>query len=122
MFVGTVLGGGVIYKFDMSPSRKTLGLFDGPLADGVADNTGGLLDEQADILWGTEFGVVSDILSGPGGMYVTSLSNGVLYRITTDLGAMAPVAAVPEPPPLLLMTLLSGFVLRRSPRRHVRII
>ena len=48
--IGTVRGGGVIYRFGMSPSRKTLGI-DGPLADGVADNSSdNLLAEQPDII------------------------------------------------------------------------
>jgi glucose/arabinose dehydrogenase len=102
LFVGTVKNGGTIFRFGMSPSRKTLGL-SGDLADGVADNSpGSLLAEQDDIVFGTGFGTVTDLLSGPGGMYVVSLGNGVVYRITTDLAAIAgfPVAAVtavPEP-------------------------
>jgi hypothetical protein len=76
LFVGTVLGDGVIYQFDMSPSRKTLGLFDGPLADGVADNSSSFrLREQSEIIFGNDFGVVTDMISGPGGMYVLSMND-----------------------------------------------
>ncbi len=119
LFVGTVLGEGVIYKFDMSPSRKTLGLFDGPLADGVADNSGGdLLAEQSEIIWGNDFGVVTDMIAGPGGMYVLSLSNDVMYRVTTAAApSMAGVIVVPEPPPLVLIAAGAGFILRRGTRR-----
>ena len=53
-------------------------------------------------------------------MYVTSLSNGALYRITTAAspGALPDgLAAVPEPPPLVLMMLLGALVMRRNPKR-----
>jgi hypothetical protein len=114
-----VLGDGVIYKFDMSPSRKTLGLFDGPLADGVADNSGGnLLAEQSQIIFGNDFGVVTDMLAGPGGMYVLSLSNDVMYRITTNSAPNMPaVSAVPEPPPLMLIVAGMTVILRRGTRK-----
>jgi aldose sugar dehydrogenase len=125
LFVGSVLGDGVIFKFDMSPSRKTLGLFDGPLADGVADNSSGdLLGEQSQIVFGNDFGVVTDMLAGPGGMYVLSLTNDVMYRITTDTSpaSMARVGGggvmpVPEPPPLALLAGGLTFILRRG-KRH----
>jgi glucose/arabinose dehydrogenase len=127
LFVGSVLADGVIYKFDMSPSRKTLGLFDGPLADGVADNSSGnLLAEQSQILFGNDFGVITDMTAGPGGMYVLSLTNDVMYRITTNsapsmadrmTGGMATgVMPVPEPPPLLLVSGGLAFILRRGTR------
>lgn len=113
LFVGTVRAGGVIYRFDMSPSRKTLGI-GGPLADGVADNSNGaLLAEQSEIIWGNGFGVVTDILSGPGGMYVLSLS-GSMYRITTG-GVGAAVVAVPEPS--LLAAVAIYIASSRSSRR-----
>jgi glucose/arabinose dehydrogenase len=125
-FVGTVLDGGVLFKFDMSPSRKTLGL-SGALADGVADNaTGQLLKEQSDIVFGNGFGVVTDIASGPGGMYVLSLTNGVMYRITTATSGALPmtiaggVTAVPEPPPLLLIGLAGSLFLRRGDAKKRR--
>ncbi|HYO11512.1 MAG TPA: PQQ-dependent sugar dehydrogenase [Tepidisphaeraceae bacterium] len=123
LFVGTVRGGGVIYRFGMSPSRKTLGL-SGDLADGVADNRGGgLLAEQDDIVWGTGFGTVTDILAGPGGMYVLSIGNGALYRITTTTSASAlpaaDVTAVPEPPPLALIALAGAFLCKRATRPRV---
>jgi glucose/arabinose dehydrogenase len=124
LFVGTVLGGGVIYRFDMSPSRKTLGLFQGPLADGVADNSGSdLLAEQDDIIFGRDFGVVTDMIAGPGGMYVLSLSNDVMYRITTvnapniASADIAGVSPVPEPPPIVLMAGVVGLILRRGNRQ-----
>ena len=64
------------------------------------------LAEQSQILFGTGFGTVTDIVTGPGGMYVLSL-DGTLYRISRDpnaplmAGAEARLAefmtVVPEP-------------------------
>jgi len=121
LFVGTVLGDGVIYQFDMSPSRKTLGLFDGPLADGVADNSSSFrLREQSEIIFGNDFGVVTDMISGPGGMYVLSM-NDVMYRITTanppSTGGGGGVIPTPEPPPLVLLAGGMMFILRRGTRK-----
>ena len=118
LFVGTVLGGGVIYRFELTHTRRALRLAGG-LADGVADNSSGnLLAEQDDIVWGTGFGVVTDLVAGPGGMYVLSLSNNVMYRITTGgAGSMAEVVAVPEPPPLVLIAAGMTFILRRGTRK-----
>jgi hypothetical protein len=100
LLVGTVRGGGVIYDINLTHTRKALQLT-GPLADGVADNSdGSLLAEQSAIVVGAGFGVVTDLQAGPGGLYVTSLTDGALYRITTaTTGSMAmpEVAAVPEP-------------------------
>jgi hypothetical protein len=102
----------------MSPSRKTLGLT-GPLADGVADNDDdSLLAEQSSIVWGTDFGVVTDIVSGPGGMYVLSLGNEALYRITTRTApSMVSVSAIPEPSGLLGISLFLLFA-RRARHHH----
>jgi glucose/arabinose dehydrogenase len=119
LFVGTVLDGGVIFDINLTQTRKSLSL-SGPLADGVADNaTGSLLAEQSSIVFGNGFGTVTDIQAGPGGMYVTSLSNGALYRIIADpSGSAAPmsVEAVPEPAAELLLFLGSLLLLCRGSR------
>jgi hypothetical protein len=50
-------------------------------------------------------------------MYVTSLSNNALYRITTAGNpSMLDVSAVPEPPPLLLLAVVAASILRRRSR------
>lgn len=100
LFVGT-LRGGKILRFDLTRTRKGLRL-EGPLADGVADNTSDVDAEQEAITFGSDFGVVTDLFPGPGGMYVVSLTNNAVYRITTkDAGGAAATAArggtVPEP-------------------------
>lgn len=54
------------------------------LADGVDDNSAkGDLGESTPYVVGTGFGVVTHILTGPDGLlYVVSLTNGAMYRIS----------------------------------------
>jgi glucose/arabinose dehydrogenase len=120
LFVGTVLDGGVIFDINLTRTRKSLSLT-GPLADGVADNaSGSLLAEQSSIVFGNGFGVVTDFQAGPGGLYVTSLTNGALYRITTVSTGSAPfVSAVPEPLALSLVV-FATVLLRRHSRTTTR--
>jgi len=117
MFVGS-LHGGKIYNFDLSPSRLTLAL-DGPLADLVADNsTSNRFAEQGAILFGSDFGTITDIFTGPGGLYVVSL-NGQIYRITTrpDGVQMAAMSmAIPEPGVAVFVCVLGLMLLRRGSR------
>src|SRR5688500_4449047 len=100
MFVGTLRNGAIMH-FDLSFNRRNL-LLDGGLADQVADNTlNNRLGEQGQILFGTGFGTVTDIITGPGGMFVLSL-DGVLYRISqnpTSGMMMAQLAEVVVPAP-----------------------
>jgi glucose/arabinose dehydrogenase len=119
MFVGTVHGGNILH-FDLSPSRKTLSL-SGPLADGVADNTAdSLFAEQAAIRFGSGFGTVTDLLAGPGGMYVVSL-DGSIFRITENTAPVAGMMqaqslsiAVPEPGGGAIVMLAALLLRRRS--------
>ncbi|MGB7156834.1 MAG: PQQ-dependent sugar dehydrogenase [Tepidisphaeraceae bacterium] len=129
LFVGTFRGGGALLHFELSPSRKTLAL-DGPLADTVADNTGSTFAEQSAVLFGSGFGQVSDIITGPGGMYVLSL-NGNLYRVSEIPvgGAMMTAAqlaevsvVVPEPTATLVLFSCASVTwsLKRPRRRNPR--
>jgi glucose/arabinose dehydrogenase len=126
LFVGDV-NTGSLYHFELTANRRALQL-DGDLADLVADNSGNRLAEQDQIIFGSGFGVVTDILNGPGGMFVLSLSQGKLYRITTQPAPASSGAAsamslrqtiVPEPsncPMLLLLLMLLASVIE-LPRR-----
>lgn len=58
---------------------------------------------------GKTFGTITDIISGPGGMYVLSYTDGTLYRITNKpvasasaMAAMSLGEVVPEPGSLAL--------------------
>lgn len=91
---------GALYHFDLTSNRRGLQL-SGVLADGVADNASGdLLKESDQLIFGRDFGVTSDLINGPGGLFVVSLSNGAIYRIserTVASGRMFDARAVPEP-------------------------
>jgi glucose/arabinose dehydrogenase len=119
LFVGTVLDGGVIYDLNLTHTRKALQL-SGGLADGVADNSSGsLLAEQSDIVFGTGFGVVTDFQAGPGGLYVTSLTQGSLFRIAPDTSSTMSLAPVPEPHGVVVIILFAtGAIARRCSRRR----
>jgi glucose/arabinose dehydrogenase len=105
LFVGDV-NTGSLFHFDLTSQRKSLRL-SGPLSDYIVNNEGDLIDELGDVILGEGFGTISDILSGPGGMFVLSLSDGTLFRIQQDpdAGARAKglvfdgagVVVVPEP-------------------------
>lgn len=97
MFVGTTRGGKIL-RYDLTRTRKSLSLT-GDLADGVADNSSSnRFAEQDSIVFGSDFGLVTDLLPGPGGLYVTDFSNGKIYRITTvTSGRALPRNNIPEP-------------------------
>jgi hypothetical protein len=68
---------------------RPLGLSVSPLDDTVADNLDFMeLSESEAILFGRNFGVVTDIESGPdGGLYIVSLSHGAVYQIAPSVTA-----------------------------------
>ncbi|HEY8504994.1 MAG TPA: CHRD domain-containing protein, partial [Gemmataceae bacterium] len=86
LFVGaarTFLEGGYLFHFNLTGNRNKIGVDDPRLEDRVADN----LDkhegtESESLLFGRNFGVGTDIRTGPNGnLYVVSLSNGAVYEI-----------------------------------------
>lgn len=97
MFVGTTRGGKIL-RYDLTRTRKSLSLTGG-LADGVADNSSdNRFAEQDSIVFGSDFGLVTDLIPGPGGLYVTDFTNGKIYRITTvTSGRALPRNNIPEP-------------------------
>lgn len=128
LFVG-LLKTGSLLRFDLTRTRKAFSLRD-DLADRVADNSAeDLLAEQDPLVFGSGFGTITDLVVGPGGMYVLSL-DGVLYRITTrDLGAssdprlaggLLSTSAVTVPEPSLLLACPALLILqgRRKEKRR----
>jgi glucose/arabinose dehydrogenase len=81
-----------LYLLTLNDNRDGFDL-EGALSDGIADST----NERNALRIGTDFGVVTDIQVGPdGGVYVLSLSNNAVYRITPEPGSAAMLAlAVP---------------------------
>ena len=96
LFVGAArpfLEGGFLWHLNLTGNREKIGVDDPRLEDRVADN----LDkpsatdpaanaraavESESLLFGRNFGVSTDILTGPNGnLFVVSLSNGAIYEI-----------------------------------------
>lgn len=75
---------GHLYRFRLNGGRNKL-VFDDPrLKDTVADNLfrDDFVTEGDEILFGTDFGIVTDIQTGPdGGLYLVSPSDGSVRRI-----------------------------------------
>jgi glucose/arabinose dehydrogenase len=86
MFVGFASPsplGGPLFHFNLTGNRRKIGVDDPRLEDRVADNFAPRdMTESESLLFGTGFGIVTDIETGPNGnLFVLSLSNGALYEI-----------------------------------------
>ena len=76
IFVSNIHNGS-IYHFKLNADRAGL-VLKGPLADKVADTD----EETKGIIFGSNFGGISDMVVGPDGyLYVVSLGRGTIYRI-----------------------------------------
>ncbi|HET9866279.1 MAG TPA: PQQ-dependent sugar dehydrogenase, partial [Nitrospira sp.] len=75
--------GGPLFHFNLTGNRRKIGVDDPRLEDRVADNlTFHDLGESEDLLFGADFGVVTDIKTGPNGnLFVVSLFSGTIYEI-----------------------------------------
>ncbi|HJQ98121.1 MAG TPA: PQQ-dependent sugar dehydrogenase [Candidatus Polarisedimenticolaceae bacterium] len=80
---------GLIEHFEVNASRTALTFAPGPLIDLVADNNADMCGgEQAELSFGSDFGIVTDIETGPdGNLYVLSADQGVIYRLKPNLSA-----------------------------------
>ena len=84
MGAGTpILEGGYLFDFNLTGNRRQIGVDDPRLADRVADNLAKHeITESETLLFGRNFGVVTDIQTGPNGnLFVVSLTNGAIYEI-----------------------------------------
>jgi glucose/arabinose dehydrogenase len=86
LFMGAatpLLEGGYLFHFNLTGNRRKIGVDDPRLEDRVADNLAKHeITESESLLVGRNFGVVTDIETGPNGnLYVVSLSNGAIYEI-----------------------------------------
>jgi aldose sugar dehydrogenase len=86
LFVGAalpLLENGHIFRFDLTKNRQRIAWSDPSLADLVADNEAKFsIVESESLLFGTGFGVSTDIQTGPrGGLFVVSTSTGNVYEI-----------------------------------------
>src|SRR5215216_129805 len=75
--------GGYLFRFNLTGNRRKIGVDDPRLEDRVADNNAkNDITESESLLFGTDFGVGTDIETGPNGnLFVVSLSNGAVYEI-----------------------------------------
>jgi glucose/arabinose dehydrogenase len=96
LFVGAArpfLEGGFLWHFNLTGNRRKIAVDDPRLEDRVADNldkpsptdpaaNARALVESESLLFGRNFGVATDIKTGPNGnLFVVSLSNGAIYEI-----------------------------------------
>jgi glucose/arabinose dehydrogenase len=86
LFVGaarTFLEGGNLFHFNLTGNRQRIAVDDPRLADRVADNTHKFdITESESLLIGTNFGIVTDLESGPNGhLFVVSLSQGAIHEV-----------------------------------------
>jgi uncharacterized protein (TIGR03118 family) len=87
LFVGaarTFLDEGYLFEFKFDVTRQHFAFSDPNLTDKVDDNDYKFDEgESESLVAGENFGIVTNIVSGPdGNLYVTSLSNGAVYMIT----------------------------------------
>jgi glucose/arabinose dehydrogenase len=77
------LEGGHLFHFELTGNRRAVDVADPRLRDGVADNVNKWeITESESLLFGRNFGVGTDIQTGPDGhLYVVSLSHGAVYEI-----------------------------------------
>ena len=86
LFVGAATPatlGGHLFRFNLTGNRRQIGVDDPRLDDRVADNLAkNDITESESLLFGTNFGVGTDVETGPNGnLFVVSLSNGAVYEI-----------------------------------------
>jgi hypothetical protein len=86
MIVGAArdfLQGGTLFRLNVTGNGRKIGVEDQRLEDRVADNNAKFdITESESLLFGTGFGVGTDIHTGPNGnLFVVSISNGAIYEI-----------------------------------------
>jgi len=86
LFMGaarTTLEGGYLFHFNLTGNRRKIGVDDPRLDDRVADNNAKFdITESESLLIGRNFGVGTDVQTGPNGnLYVVSLDRGVVYEV-----------------------------------------
>ena len=91
LFVGAsrdTLADGYLFHFDLLGNRLRVGVGGHGLQDRVADNAAKFdITESETLLFGSGFGVGTDIQTGPNGnLYVVSLSHGAVYEISHGSG------------------------------------
>jgi uncharacterized repeat protein (TIGR01451 family) len=106
VFVGasrTTLLNGYLFRFKLTDNRQHFSFADPLLGDLVADNTDKFdLAESESLAIGRDFGVTTDIQTGPNGnVFVVSLLNGAIYEIKSKPSQvfLATLNGMQETPP-----------------------
>jgi glucose/arabinose dehydrogenase len=75
--------GGYLFRFNLTGNRQKIAVDDPRLEDRVADNNAKHdITESESLLFGTNFGVGTDIETGPNGnLFVVSLTHGAVYEV-----------------------------------------
>ncbi len=75
--------GGHLFRIQLTGNRRKVAVDDARLEDRVADNLDKWeITESESLLFGTDFGVVTDVQTGPNGnLFVVSLTHGAIYEI-----------------------------------------
>ena len=86
LFLGAArptLRGGHVFRFNLTGNRRKVAVDDPRLEDRVADNLDKFdITESESLLFGTDFGVGTDIRTGPNGnLFIVSLGHGAVYEI-----------------------------------------
>jgi glucose/arabinose dehydrogenase len=86
LFVGAatpLLEGGYLFRFDLTGNNRQVAVNDPLLEDRVADNLAKHeITESESLLIGTDFGVATDVETGPNGnLFVVSLTDGAIYEV-----------------------------------------
>ena len=83
---------GHLFRVDLTGNRRKVAVDDPRLEDRVADNTDKFdITESETLLWGTGFGVATDIQTGPNGnLFVVSLTHEAIYEIHSTRGGGRP--------------------------------
>ncbi|MDQ3851841.1 MAG: PQQ-dependent sugar dehydrogenase [Thermoproteota archaeon] len=89
MFVGDT-SNGTIYRFELNENRSAF-VLEGALDDSVANTP----EEAEDAIFGTGFGSITDIKTGPDGyLYILSFVDGTLFRVVPAAGVLRQDAVV----------------------------
>ena len=87
MFVGDI-SNGTIYRFELNENRSAF-VLEGALDDTVANTP----EEAENAIFGTGFGSISDIKTGPDGyLYILSSVDGTLFRVVPAADTLSPDA------------------------------
>jgi glucose/arabinose dehydrogenase len=86
LFVGAArptLAGGYLFRFRLTGNRRSIAVDDPRLVDKVADNPAKFtINESESLLIGQNFGVGTDIHTGPNGnLFIVSLTKGAVFEV-----------------------------------------